>query len=53
MFSIITVSIATGAVTGRIKFAPFLVFAPIWLIFVYYPWLTWSGAEDFVQKWEH
>ena len=46
MFSIITVSIATGAVTGRIKFAPFLVFAPIWLIFVYYPLahMVWGGG---------
>lgn len=46
MFSIITVSIVTGAVTGRIKFAPFLVFAPIWLIFVYYPLahMVWGGG---------
>ncbi len=46
MFSIITVSIATGAVTGRIKFAPLLIFSPIWLIFVYYPLahMVWGGG---------
>ena len=46
MFSIITVSIATGAVTGRIKFAPLVIFSPIWLIFVYYPLahMVWGGG---------
>ena len=46
MFSIITVSIATGAVTGRIKFAPLLIFSPIWLIFIYYPLahMVWGGG---------
>ena len=56
MFSIITIGILTGSVTGRIKFTPFLIFTPIWLILVYYPlahmvwgggWLAKMGALDF------
>ena len=46
MFSIITIGIITGSITGRIKFTPFLIFIPVWLILVYYPMahMVWGGG---------
>ena len=57
MFAIITVALITGGVVERIKFSAFLVFAALWLTFVYSPvahwvwgdggWLAGLGALDF------
>ena len=46
MFSIITIGIITGSITGRIKFTPFLIFIPVWLILVYYALahMVWGGG---------
>ena len=56
MFAIITVALFTGAVVDRIKFSALLVFATLWLTFIYAPvahwvwgggWLVKLGALDF------
>jgi Amt family ammonium transporter len=57
MFAIITVALFTGAVVERIKFSSLMVFAVLWLTFVYAPvahwvwgaggWLGKLGALDF------
>ncbi len=56
MFAIITVALFTGAVVDRIKFSSLLVFATLWLTFIYTPvahwvwgggWLAKLGALDF------
>lgn len=56
-FAIITVAIMAGAFAERMKFSAFLVFAGLWVIFVYSPichwvwhakgWLFVAGALDF------
>ena len=56
-FAIITVALITGAVVERIKFGALLIFASLWLTFVYCPishwiwgsggWLANTGALDF------
>ncbi|MBN1368855.1 MAG: ammonium transporter [Dehalococcoidaceae bacterium] len=57
MFAIITVALFTGAVVERIKFSALLLFAALWLTFIYSPvahwvwgeggWLLEFGALDF------
>ncbi len=57
MFAIITVALFTGAVVERIRFSSLMVFAILWLTFVYAPvahwvwgsggWLGKLGALDF------
>ncbi|MDO8567839.1 MAG: ammonium transporter [Dehalococcoidales bacterium] len=57
MFAIITVALFTGAVVERMKFSALMVFAVLWLTFVYAPvahwvwasggWLGKLGALDF------
>jgi Amt family ammonium transporter len=57
MFAIITVALITGAVVERMKFGALLLFATLWLTFVYCPiahwvwgsggWLAKLGALDF------
>lgn len=46
MFSIITVSIITGSVAGRMRFSSLFLFTTIWLILVYYPMahMVWGGG---------
>ncbi|OFI48153.1 ammonia permease [Floricoccus tropicus] len=46
MFSIITVAILTGSVTGRIRILPLMIFIPLWLVLVYYPLahMVWGGG---------
>lgn len=46
MFSIITVSLITGSVVGRMRFTPILIFMTAWLILVYYPLahMVWGGG---------
>lgn len=56
-FAIITVAIMAGAFAERMKFSAFLLFAGLWVIFVYSPichwvwhakgWLFVAGALDF------
>ena len=56
MFAIITVALITGAFAERMKFGPFLIFATLWLLFIYSPmahwvwgggWMGEMGALDF------
>ncbi|GFH42406.1 ammonium transporter [Lactococcus hodotermopsidis] len=46
MFSIITVALLTGAVVGRMRFTPIVIFMALWLILVYYPMahMVWGGG---------
>ncbi|WEV45483.1 ammonium transporter [Streptococcaceae bacterium ESL0687] len=46
MFSIITVGILTGSVTGRMRMQALLLFIPLWLLLVYYPLahMVWGGG---------
>ena len=47
-FAIITVALISGAVEGRMKFAAWLAFVPIWAIIVYFPMahMVFSCTED-------
>ena len=52
-FAVITVALISGAVADRVKFSTWLVFAGLWVTFVYFPiaHMVWgggllSGAED-------
>ncbi len=47
MFAIITPAIMSGSITGRMRFAPFVIFAIIWSILIYNPmahWVWWGGG---------
>ncbi len=55
-FAIITAALISGAVVGRMRFGPFLVFLGLWVLFIYAPlchwvwgdgWLAQLGALDF------
>ncbi|MFM7893353.1 MAG: ammonium transporter, partial [Actinomycetota bacterium] len=55
MFAAITPALISGAVAGRMKFAAWAVFVPLWLFIVYVPvfkwvyggWLGQRGSLDF------
>ncbi|EPR38703.1 ammonium transporter [Desulfovibrio sp. X2] len=56
MFAVITPALITGAFAERMRFGPFLVFASLWIIFIYCPmahwvwgggWMAQMGALDF------
>jgi len=55
MFAVITPALISGAVAGRMKFAAWAVFVPVWLILVFVPvfkwvyggWLGQRGSLDF------
>jgi Amt family ammonium transporter len=55
MFAVITPALISGAVAGRMKFAAWAIFAPVWLILVFVPvfkwvyggWLGQRGSLDF------
>ena len=46
MFAIITVALISGAVSDRLKFSAWLVFAGLWATFVYFPVAHWVFAAD-------
>jgi Amt family ammonium transporter len=46
MFAIITVALISGAVSDRLKFSAWLVFAGLWATFVYFPVAHWVFAFD-------
>jgi len=46
MFAIITVALISGAVSDRLKFSAWLVFATIWATLVYFPVAHWVFAFD-------
>jgi Amt family ammonium transporter len=55
MFAVITPALISGAVAGRMKFAAWAVFIPVWLMLVFVPvfkwvyggWLGQRGSIDF------
>ena len=46
MFAIITVALISGAVADRIKFGGWLLFAGLWVTFVYFPIAHWVFSFD-------
>lgn len=50
MFAIITPAIMSGSVTGRMRFAPFVVFAIIWSILIYNPMAHWVWGGGFLAN---
>lgn len=57
MFAVITPALISGAIVGRMKFKPYVLFITLWSLFVYIPiahwvwgpngWLASMGALDF------
>ncbi|MGA8328021.1 MAG: ammonia channel protein, partial [Mycobacterium sp.] len=52
MFAIITVALISGAVSDRLKFSAWLVFAGLWATLVYFPVAHWFFSFDGVTA-EH
>ena len=50
MFAIITPAIMSGSITGRMRFAPFVVFAIIWSILIYNPMAHWVWGGGFLAN---
>ena len=50
MFAIITPAIMSGSITGRMRFAPFVVFAVIWSVFIYNPMAHWVWGDGFLAN---
>lgn len=50
MFAIITPAIMSGSITGRMRFAPFVIFAIIWSIFIYNPMAHWEWGGGFLAN---
>lgn len=50
MFAIITPAIMSGSITGRMRFAPFVVFAIIWSILIYNPMAHWVWGDGFLAN---
>lgn len=46
LFAAITIAIVASGAAGRMKFSAWLVFAPIWLLVVYFPVAHWVFAAD-------
>lgn len=51
MFPVITVGILTGAVAGRMRFKPLLIFIFFWMLLVYYPFAHMVWDEGLLAKW--
>ena len=50
MFAIITPAIMSGSFTGRMRFAPFVVFAVIWSVLIYNPMAHWVWGGGFLAN---
>ena len=50
MFAIITPAIMSGSITGRMRFAPFVVFAVIWSVLIYNPMANWVWGGGFLAN---
>ena len=50
MFAVITPAIMSGSITGRMRFAPFVIFALLWSIFVYNPMAHWIWGGWLPQR---
>ncbi len=56
MFAVITPALISGAVAGRMKFAAWAIFAPVWMLLVFCPvfkWVYggyWGGIHDVIDS---
>lgn len=50
MFAVITPAIISGSITGRMRFAPFVVFAVIWSLLVYNTMAHWVWGGGFLAQ---
>lgn len=50
MFSVITPAIMSGSITGRMRFAPFVVFSVIWSLLVYNTMAHWVWGGGFLAQ---
>jgi len=50
MFAIITPAIMSGSITGRMRFAPFVIFVIIWSILIYNPMAHWVWGGGFLAN---
>ena len=50
MFAIITPAIMSGSITGRMRFAPFVIFAIIWSVLIYNPMAHWVWGGGFPRQ---
>ena len=50
MFAIITPAIMSGSITGRMRFAPFVIFAFIWSLLIYNTLAHWVWGGGFLAK---
>ena len=50
MFAIITPAIMSSSITGRMRFAPFVVFAVIWSVLIYNPMAHWVWGGGFLAN---
>ena len=50
MFAIITPAIMSGSITGRMRCAPFVVFAVIWSVLIYNPMAHWVWGGGFLAN---
>lgn len=51
MFAIITIGILTGAVAGRMRFMPLIIFTVFWSLLVYYPFAHMVWDEGLLAQW--
>ena len=50
MFAVITPAIMSGSITGRMRFAPFVVFSVIWSLLVYNTLAHWVWGGGFLAQ---
>ena len=49
-FAIITVALISGAIVERMRFSAYLLFLPLWVLFVYAPVAHWVWGNGFLAK---
>ncbi len=49
-FAVITVALVAGSVADRLRFSAFLLFAVLWLLFVYVPLAHWIWGGGFLAR---
>jgi ammonium transporter, Amt family len=49
-FAVITVALVAGSVADRLRFSAFLLFAALWLLFVYVPLAHWIWGGGFLSQ---
>ena len=49
-FAIVTVALISGAIVERMRFSAYLLFLPLWVLFVYSPVAHWVWGNGFLAK---